>query len=186
MAWTYVLPRWLKNFLVDFDPRRSRMATCKPRDIGHRVSSHRLERHMFLFTISMYIYVNGEHGTRVRGGVGCRRRDANELRLCGHKFFHSLGKHIAISWISIIIERTVGEEFGLNFSLEDLLNPNFWNRVWKFRIDICDNTVFEFLVWVFLSFLVVRLVRFKVWNFETVKIRYRIISVLRSTKDSNF
>lgn len=97
-----------------------------------------------------------------------------------------LSETVAISWISIIIERTVGEEFGLNFSLEDLLNPNFWNRVWKFRIDICDNTVFEFLVWVFLSFLVVRLVRFKVWNFETVKIRYMIISVLRSTKDSNF
>lgn len=125
-----VLPRWLKNFLVDFDPWRSRMASCKPRDIGHGVSSRRLERHMFLFTISMYIYVNGEHRTRVRGGVGCRRRDANEL--CGHKFFHSLGKHIG--WYcchfpfleSVIIERKlVGEEFGLIFSLEDLLN-------WKF------------------------------------------------------
>lgn len=106
------------------------MASCKPRDIGHGVSSRRLERHMFLFTISMYIYVNGEHRTRVRGGVGCRRRDANEL--CGHKFFHSLGKHIG--WYcchfpfleSVIIERKlVGEEFGLIFSLEDLLN-------WKF------------------------------------------------------
>lgn len=80
----------------------------------------------------MYIYVNGEHGTRVRGGVGCRRRDANESRLCGHKFFHSLGKHIGwkllsfpLSFESVIIEKIVGEEFGFNFSLEDLSN-------WKF------------------------------------------------------
>lgn len=51
------------------------------------MSSRRLERHMFLFTISMYIYVNGERGTRVRGGVGCRRRDANESRLYRRKFF---------------------------------------------------------------------------------------------------
>lgn len=100
-------------------PRRLRstdeVATCKSRDIGHGVSSRRLERHMFLFTISMYIYVNGERGTRVRGGVGCRRRDANESRLCRRKFFHSPGKHIGwkllpfpFSWVCKIIERIIG------------------------------------------------------------------------------
>lgn len=60
-------------------------------------ASSRLERHMFLFTISMYIYViarpeNMEHVLETATAGDEARRDANELRLCRRKFFHSTGK----------------------------------------------------------------------------------------------